>query len=248
VNGFEIDPAVRRAGLSLLEGAVEARSRFVKILLALGLVFAALTPFSERVFKLIAEPMMARMPEHSQMIAKDVASPFLTPLKATLWVSVFLAMPIVLYQIWRLVDAWLPARTRRIAPPFIAASAILFYVGAAFAFFLVLPMAFKFFTSVAPRGVTVMTDINSYLDFTIGMLLAFGLAFQVPIAIVIVVWIGLVSRKTLAGARPYVFLGAFVVGMILTPPDVFSQTLLAVPMYILFEGALFFCARFIPER
>jgi sec-independent protein translocase protein TatC len=200
------------------------------------------------VFTVIAEPMMARMPPESQMIAKDVASPFLTPIKATLWVAVFLAMPIILYQLWRLIDSWLPSNKRRIAPPFIAASAILFYVGVAFAFFVVLPMAFAFFNKVAPVGVTVMTDIHSYLDFTTSMLLAFGFAFQVPIAIIIVVWIGLVSRKTLAQARPYVFLGAFVLGMFLTPPDVFSQTLLALPMYLLFEAALFFCARFLPNR
>jgi sec-independent protein translocase protein TatC len=218
------------------------------MVLALAAIFIALTPFADRVFKLIAEPMMARMPAGSQMIAKDVASPFLTPLKATLWVSVFLAMPIILYQLWRLVDSWLPSAKRRIAPPFIAASAVLFYVGCSFAFFVVLPMAFAFFNKVAPTGVTVMTDINAYLDFTVGMLLAFGFAFQVPIAIIIIVWIGLVSRKTLAQARPYVFLGAFVLGMILTPPDVFSQTLLALPMYALFEAALFFCARFLPDR
>jgi sec-independent protein translocase protein TatC len=248
VNDFQIDPAARRVGRSLLDGALQARSRAVKMVLALIAIFLALAPFAERVFKLIADPMMANLPPESRMIAKDVASPFLTPIKATLWVSVFLAMPIILYQVWRLVDAWLPADKRRIAPQFIAASAILFYVGAAFAFFVVLPMAFAFFNKVAPQGVTVMTDINAYLDFTVGMLLAFGFAFQVPIAIIIVVWIGLVSRKTLAGARPYVFLGAFVLGMVLTPPDVFSQTLLAVPMYLLFEAALFFCSRFIPDR
>ncbi len=248
MNDFQIDPNARRIGRSLLDGVLEARSRGVKMLLALGAIALALTPFSERVFKLIAEPMMARLPADAKMIAKDVASPFLTPLKATLWLSVFLAMPIILYQVWRLIDGWLPDSKRRIAPSFIAASAILFYVGVAFAFFLVLPMAFNFFTTVAPKGVTVMTDINAYLDFTIGMLLAFGFAFQVPIAIIIVVWIGLVSRKTLSQSRPYVFLGAFVVGMILTPPDVFSQTLLALPMYALFEAALFFCWRFLPDR
>jgi sec-independent protein translocase protein TatC len=248
VNDFHIDPAARRVGRSLLDGALQARSRGVKIVLALVAIFLGLAPFAERVFRLIADPMMARMPPESQMIAKDVASPFLTPIKATLWVSVFLAMPIILYQIWRLVDGWLPAHTRRIAPAFIAASAILFYVGAAFAFFVVLPMAFAFFNTVAPEGVTVMTDINSYLDFMIGMLLAFGFAFQVPIAIIVVVSVGLVQRKTLARGRPYVFLGAFVLGMLLTPPDVFSQTLLALPMYALFEAALFFCARFVPDR
>lgn len=248
MNDFQIDPNARRIGRSLLDGALQARSRGLKMVLGLVAIFAALTPFSERVFQMIAEPMMSRMPANTHMIAKDVASPFLTPLKATLWASVFLAMPIILYQLWRLIDGWLPASKRRIAPSFIAASAILFYVGVAFAFFMVLPMAFAFFNKVAPKGVTVMTDINSYLDFTIGMLLAFGVAFQVPIAIIIVVWTGLVSRKSLAKSRPYVFLGAFVVGMVLTPPDVFSQTLLALPMYALFEAALFFCARFLPER
>jgi sec-independent protein translocase protein TatC len=248
VSDFEIDPAARRVGRSLLDGALQARSRGLKMVLALVATFLALVPFAERVFKVVAEPMMARMPADSHMIAKDVASPFLTPLKATLWLSVFLAMPIILYQLWRLIDSWVPTDKRRIAPSYIAASAALFYVGVAFAFFVVLPMAFAFFNKVAPTGVTVMTDINAYLDFTIGMLFAFGFAFQVPIAIIVVVWIGLVSRKTLAQARPYVFLGAFVLGMVLTPPDVFSQTLLAVPMYVLFEAALFFCARFLPHR
>jgi sec-independent protein translocase protein TatC len=248
VSDFSIDPNTRLITRSLLDGVLEARSRAMKMLLGLFVIFAALTPFADKVFHWIAEPLMKRMPEHSQMIAKDVASPFLTPIKATLWVAVFIAMPLILFQIWRLIDGWLPARAKRIALPFIVASALLFYVGVAFAFFLVLPMAFTFFTKVAPKGVTVMTDINSYLDFTIGMLLAFGLAFQVPIAIVIVVWTGLVSRKRLAKSRPYVFLGAFVVGMILTPPDVFSQTLLALPMYGLYEAALLFCWRFLPER
>jgi sec-independent protein translocase protein TatC len=247
VSDFSIDPSVRRVGRSLLDGALEARSRGIKMALAFFAIFIALTPFTQQVFQYVAEPMIARMPADSQMIAKGIATPFLTPLKATLWVSLFLAMPIILYQLWRLIDQWLPARAKRIALPFILTSAALFYAGVAFAFFLVLPMAFRFFTTVAPKGVTVMTDINSYLDFTIAMLLAFGFAFQVPIVIVILVWTGLVSRRSLAKSRPYVFLAAFVIGMVLTPPDVFSQTLLALPMYALFEAALFFCRRFLPE-
>ena len=243
-----IDPNVRLVTRSLLDGVLEARSRALKMVLGLFVIFLALTPFSDRVFHWIAEPLMTRMPANSSMIAKDIASPFLTPLKATLWVSVFLAMPLLLYQIWRLVDRWLPARAKRIALPFIVASAVLFYVGVAFAFFLVLPMAFGFFTRVAPKGVTVMTDIKSYLDFTIGMLFAFGLAFQLPIAIVIVVWTGLVSRRSLSKSRPYVFLAVFAIAAILTPPDVFSQTLLALPMYAMYEAALLFCRRFLPER
>jgi sec-independent protein translocase protein TatC len=191
---------------------------------------------------------MTALPQGSSLISKQVASPFLTPLKATFWVAVFLTMPVLLYHLWKLVDHWVPPTQRRIALPFMLASAALFYVGVAFAFFLVLPIVFRFFVTAAPAGVTVMTDITAFLDFTIGMLFAFGLAFQMPIAIVIVVWTGLVTRATLGKSRPYVFLGAFLLGMVLTPPDVFSQTLLAVPMYALFELALLFCRRFLPER
>ena len=170
-------------------------------------------------------------------------------MKATFWVALFAAMPLLLYHLWKLVDAWLPASKRRVALPFIVASAGLFYVGVAFAFFFVLPMVFKFFaTTGALTGVKVMTDINAFLSFTLGMVFAFGLAFQVPIVIIIIVWTGLVSRRTLKSARPYVFLGAFVIGMLLTPPDVFSQTLLALPMYALYEIALLICARFFPHR
>ena len=243
-----VDPEIHRFGKSLLAGALELRSRGVKAIFALVAVFLALSPFSDRVFRLVAEPVMARMPANGTMIARGVASPFMTPLRATLWVAVFIAMPFILYQIWRLVDGWLPTSKRKIAPAFIAASAVLFYVGVAFAFFLVLPMAFRFFQSVTPTRVRIATDISAYLDFTIGMSLAFGLAFQVPIAIVVIVWTGAVSRQSLAKARPYVFLGAFVLGMILTPPDPVSQTVLAIPMYLLFEGALFFCKRFLPDR
>jgi sec-independent protein translocase protein TatC len=242
------DPDIHRLGKSLLAGALELRSRAVKAVFALIAVFAALTPFSDRVFRLVAEPVMAKMPANGSMIARGVASPFMTPLRATLWVALFISMPFILYQVWRLVDGWLPASKRRIAPAFIAASAVLFYVGVAFAFFLVLPMAFKFFQSVTPTHVRIATDISAYLDFTIGMSLAFGLAFQVPIAIVVIVWTGAVSRQTLAKARPYVFLAAFVIGMVLTPPDPVSQTVLAIPMYLLFEGALFFCRQFLPDR
>jgi sec-independent protein translocase protein TatC len=157
-------------------------------------------------------------------------------------------MPLLLYHIWKLVDAWLPASKRRVALPFIIASAGLFYVGVAFAFFLVLPAAFKFFASRDLAGVTVMTDINAFLSFTLGMVFAFGLAFQVPIIVIIIAWTGLVSRKALKSARPYVFLAVFVIAAVLTPPDVFSQTLLAVPMYVLYEIALLACARFLPDR
>jgi sec-independent protein translocase protein TatC len=248
VSSLSLDPDTARAGKSLLAGALAARSRLFKILLWLLGVFVCLLPFADEVFQIIADPIMEALPEGSSLISKEVASPFLTPLKATFWVALFAAMPMLLYHLWRLVDTWLPASNRRVALPFIVASAALFYVGVAFAFFLVLPMVFEFFANTAPADVTVMTDINAFLSFTLGMVFAFGVAFQVPIAIIIIVWTGLVSRKALKNARPYVFLGAFVLGMLLTPPDVFSQTLLALPMYALYEIALLICGRLLPDR
>ena len=162
--------------------------------------------------------------------------------------DLFAAMPLLLYHLWKLIDAWLPASKRRVALPFIAASVGLFYIGVAFAFFLVLPNVFKFFATRELTGVTVTPDINAFLSFTLGMVFAFGLAFQVPIIVIIIAWTGLVSRKALKSARPYVFLAVFVIAAVLTPPDVFSQTLLAVPMYVLYEIALLACARFLPDR
>jgi sec-independent protein translocase protein TatC len=246
VSSLPLDPAAVRAGKTLLAGALELRSRAFKAFGCLLLAFLGLLPFAEEVFQVVAQPIMDALPEGSNLISKQVASPFLTPMRTAFWVALFAAMPVMLYQVWKLVDFWLPAK-RRVTLPFIVASAGLFYVGVTFAFFLVLPIVFEFFATAAPPGVKVMTDINAFLSFTLGMVFAFGLAFQVPIAIIIIVWSGLVSRKALKQARPYVFLGAFVAGMLLAP-DVFSMTLLAVPMYALYELALLICARFFPDR
>ena len=243
-----IDPETQRVGTTLLAAAYELRSRLFKAVLSLLGIFFVMAPFQNAIFTRIATPIMTRLPLGSTLISKHVAGPFTTPLKAVFWLAVFIAMPAMLYHLWKLIDRWLPVRARTIAMPFVIASVVLFYMGVAFAYFLVLPMAFGFFATAAPKGVKIMTDINSFLDFTIGMTLAFGFAFQVPIAIVVSVWTGLVTRETLKKSRPYVFLGAFVLGMLLTPPDVFSQTLLAIPMYGLFEGALLFCGRFTPKR
>jgi sec-independent protein translocase protein TatC len=248
VSSLSLDPDTARAGKTLLATALELRSRAFKAVGALLLLFLALLPFADQVFQVVAQPIMDAMPENSSLISKQVASPFLTPMKTAFWVSLFAAMPLMLYQIWKLVDFWLPDSKRRVAPVFIVASAGLFYVGVAFAFFVVLPMVFKFFATAAPEGVRVMTDINAFLSFTLGMVFAFGLAFQVPIAIIIIVSTGLVSLETLKRGRPYVFLGAFVLGMLLTPPDVFSQTLLAIPMYALYEAALLICGRFMKPK
>jgi sec-independent protein translocase protein TatC len=248
VSSLSLDPETARIGKTVLGAAIELRSRAVKMILCLLGVFACLFPFAEEIFQIVAGPIMTALPEGSSLISKEVASPFMTPLRATFWVALFVSMPLLLYHLWKLVDAWLPASKRRVALPFIAASAGLFYVGVAFAFFLVLPMVFKFFASIPLAGVKVMTDIQAFLSFTLNMVFAFGLAFQVPIIIIVIVWTGLVSRKALKSARPYVFLGAFVLGMLLTPPDVFSQTLLAVPMYALYEIALLICGRLLPDR
>jgi sec-independent protein translocase protein TatC len=248
VASLSIDPKTANVGRTLLAGAIELRSRAFKAIACLLVLFLALVPFADPIFQVVAGPIMDAMPEGSSLISKEVASPFLTPLKATFWVALFAAMPLLLYHLWKLIDAWLPASKRRVAPAFIVASACLFYIGVAFAFFLILPIVFQFFANTAPSGVKVMTDINAFLSFTLGMVFAFGLAFQVPIAIIIIVWTGLVSRKALKNARPYVFLAMFVIGMLLTPPDVFSQTLLALPMYALYEIALLICGRFLPDR
>jgi sec-independent protein translocase protein TatC len=248
VSVLSIDPNAARAGRTLLASALELRSRAFKAIATVLVAFLGLLPFADQVFQIVAQPIMDAMPEGSTLISKQVASPFLTPMKATFWVALFATMPLLLYHIWKLVAFWLPATKRRVALPFIVASAGLFYVGVAFAFFFVLPMVFQFFATAAPASVKVMTDINSFLSFTLGMVFAFGLAFQVPIAIILIVGSGLVSRKALKQARPYVLLGAFVIGMFLTPPDILSQTLLAVPMYALYEIALLICARFLPDR
>jgi sec-independent protein translocase protein TatC len=245
---LSLDPETARAGKTVLAGALELRSRAFKMLACLLGAFLCLVPFADEVFQHVAQPIMDAMPEGSSLISKEVASPFLTPLKTTFWVALFASMPLLLYHAWKLVDAWLPASKRRVALPFILASASLFYIGVAFAFFVVLPIVFEFFATTAPDNVKVMTDINAFLSFTLGMVFAFGLAFQVPVVIIVIVWTGLVSLRALKSARPYIFLGAFVFGMLLSPPDVFSQTLLALPMYALFELALLICGRIFPQR
>ena len=248
MSSLSLDPEAARAGKSLLAGLYELRSRAFKMLGCLLGVFLVALPFADQVFQYVAQPIMDAMPEGSSLISKQVASPFLTPLRATFWVALFAAMPLLLYHLWKLIDAWLPASKRRVALPFIAASVGLFYIGVAFAFFFVLPNVFKFFATRELTGVTVTPDINAFLSFTLGMVFAFGLAFQVPIIVIIIAWTGLVSRKALKSARPYVFLAVFVIAAVLTPPDVFSQTLLAIPMYLLYEGGLLMARVMLPEK
>lgn len=219
---------------TLLSHLIELRSRLLKTAAAVVLVFVVLLPFSRRIFSMVSEPLRAFLPGN-QMIATEVASPLLTPFKLTFFVALFIAMPVVLYQAWAFVAPGLYRNEKRFAFPLLASSIVLFYLGVAFAYYVVFPLMFGFFTSVAPEGVEVMTDISNFLSFITMIILAFGVAFEVPIATVLLVWTGLTDVQKLGKARPYVFLMAFVVGMFLTPPDVISQTLLAVPVYLLYE-------------
>ena len=220
---------------TLLSHLIELRSRLLKAGSAVLLLFVVLIPFADEVFNRIALPLMNQLPEGSTMIATQVASPFLTPFKTTMFAALFLAMPVVLYQLWGFTATGLYTKEKRFAVPLLVSSTLLFYLGALFAYVVVFPLMFGFFTSAAPEGVSVMTDISSYLDFVLVLFFAFGLSFEVPIATVILVWSGLTSIESLEKNRAYVFLGAFIIGMLITPPDVISQTLLAVPVYLLYE-------------
>jgi len=225
---------------------VELRGRLLKIAAAVIVVFLLLFPFSGQIFSIVSEPLRQVLPGGS-LIAMGVASPLLTPLKLTFFVALCIAMPIVLYQVWAFVAPGLYLKEKRFAIPLLGSSILLFYAGVAFAYLVVFPLMFRFFTGVAPEGVEVMTDISLYLDFITTIVLAFGLAFEVPIATVLLVWTGLITPKQLSAARPYVLLGAFVIGMLLTPPDVISQTLLAIPVYLLYELGILM-SRFFAKR
>jgi len=232
---------------TLLSHLVELRSRLLKVAAAVVVLFVALLPFSRRIFSLVSAPLRDFLPGN-QMIATEVASPLLTPFKLTFIVALFIAMPVVLYQIWAFVAPGLYKKEKRFAFPLLATSIVLFYLGVAFAYYLVFPLMFGFFTSVAPEGVEVMTDISNFLSFVTMIVLAFGAAFEVPVATVLLVWTGLTNVAKLSKARPYVFLMAFVIGMFLTPPDVISQTLLAVPIYFLYECGIVMSRIFTKKR
>lgn len=232
---------------SLISHLIELRTRLLHAVVCLLVIAAALLPFAEHLYTLIATPLIEQMPAGSQMIATDVASPLLAPFKLTLFLALFASMPYLLYQGWAFIAPGLYRQEQRVALPLLVASIVLFYAGAAFAFLLVLPILFAFFIGVAPEGVAVMTDINRYLDFVITMFFAFGLAFEIPVVTLAVIWAGLVSVDTVRRKRPWVIVGVFVIGALLTPPDVVSQCLLAVPMWLLFEAGLLL-ARFLPVR
>jgi sec-independent protein translocase protein TatC len=226
--------------MPLVAHLTELRSRLLRCVVAIFIVFACLFYFAQDIYTFVSAPLRAYLPEGATMIATGVASPFLTPFKLTAWCSLFLAVPIILHQVWGFIAPGLYKHEKRIAMPLLVSSIFLFYGGMAFAYFLVFPLIFHFFASVTPEGVAMMTDINEYLDFVLTLFFAFGVAFEIPVATFLVLWVGIVDIETLKKSRPYVIVGCFVVGMILTPPDIFSQTLLAVPMWLLFEVGLLF--------
>jgi len=212
---------------SLLGHLIELRNRLLRCVIAVIIVFAALAAFAQDIYHLLAKPLLAVLPENSSMIATDVAAPFFAPFKLTFIVAICFAIPYILLQVWQFIAPALYSKEKRLMAPLVISSTLLFYSG-----------IFGFFTSVAPEGVTVATDISNYLDFVLKLFFAFGLSFEIPVAILLMVWTGVTTRAELAEKRPYIIVGAFILGMLLTPPDVLSQTLLAVPMWLLFELGL----------
>lgn len=234
--------------MSLIGHLLELRDRLVRAVIAIIVVFLVLFPFANDIYSFIAEPLTRYLPEGSSMMAIGVISPFLTPLKLALIASIFLSMPFLLYQVWGFIAPALYHNEKRLAAPMLIASTFLFYAGGAFVFFVVFPLVFKFMAGTTPDGVQIGTDIQLYLDFVIGMFFAFGLAFQVPVVTVLLLVTRMVSPEKMRHARPYVIVGAFSIAAFITPPDVISQTLLAVPMWFMYEGGLWFGERMVKNR
>lgn len=219
---------------------IELRNRMMWMLGFVMLIFAGLVPFAKEIYARLAEPLLAELPQGATMVAIDVTSPFLVPIKVTFFLAIFLSIPYLLYHLWAFIAPGLYKHEKRLATPLLISSILLFYAGTAFAYFVVLPLAFEFFINFAPEGVAVMTDVGRYLDFVLAMFFAFGIAFEVPVATVLLVLVGVTTPKKLGEYRPYVVVAAFIIGMLLTPPDVISQTLLAIPMLILYEFGIIF--------
>jgi len=231
----------------LISHLIELRDRLLRGVLAVLIIAACLLPFSNDLYHFLSEPLLIHLPETSTMIATEVASPFLIPFKLTLSIAILLAIPVLLYQLWAFIAPGLYDNERKLVFPLLLASTLLFFLGIIFAYYVVFPLVFGFLTQAAPEGVAVMTDISSYLDFVLKLFFAFGIAFEVPIATLVLIWTGAATIESLAEKRPYIIVGAFFIGMLLTPPDVISQTLLAVPVWLLFELGLL-CARWLPNK
>jgi sec-independent protein translocase protein TatC len=217
---------------------IELRNRLLHSVVALLLIFICLFPWASDLYALLAQPLLAKLPKGGQMIATDVTTPFFVPLKVAMMAAFLIALPYILYQIWRFVAPGLYAHEKRLVWPLIVASTALFFCGMAFAYFVVFPVVFGFITASAPQGVAVMTDIDKYLSFVIGMFMAFGITFQVPVAVILIVRMGFVSVEKLREIRPYVIVGAFILGAIFTPPDIVSQFMLAIPLWLLYEAGI----------
>lgn len=223
---------------SFIAHLIELRKRLVRSVIVLLLAFICLFPFSSKLYAMLAQPLLAKLPKGGQMIATDVTTPFFVPLKVALMAAFLIALPFILYQVWRFVAPGLYAHEKKLVVPLIFASTLLFFCGMAFAYFVVFPVVFGFITASAPIGVAVMTDIDKYLSFVLSMFMAFGVTFQVPVAVVLLVRMGVVSVAKLREIRPYIVVGAFVVGALFTPPDVVSQLMLAVPLWLLYEAGI----------
>ena len=224
---------------TLFDHLLELRSRLLNVVLGVLIVFFCLFYFANDIYEYVSKPLMENLPESGQMIATDVASSFFAPFKLTMVISIFIAMPFILYQIWAFIAPGLYKNEKRLVIPLMLGSTLLFYGGIAFVYYVVFPIIFAFFTSVAPEGVNIATDISSYLDFVLKLFFAFGVVFEIPIVIILLCWTGFTDPDSLRAKRPYVVVGAFVVGMLLTLPDIISQTLLAIPMLLLFELGIF---------
>lgn len=231
---------VEQPEMPLVAHLLELRNRLLKMVLAVVICFAVIYPFANELYLWLSEPIRSLLPVGQTMIATDITSPFFAPLKLALFLSVFAAIPIILYQLWSFVAPGLYAHEKRLAFPLLFTSVILFYLGAAFAYFVVFPLVFGFFTAIGPEGIVELPDISSYLNFVLKMFFAFGVAFEIPIATILLILSGATTPADLAEKRPYVVVGCFVIGMMLTPPDIISQTLLALPMWILFELGILF--------
>ena len=236
------------ADMSFVDHLRELRTRLLRSVVLLVVIFVALFYFANDIYTLVAAPLLAMLPETSSMIAIDVTSPFFAPFKLTLAAALALAMPVLLYELWAFVAPGLYKQERRAFLPIVASSIVLFYLGVSFAYFAVLPIIIGFFTSVGPGEVAVMTDINSYLGFVLKIFFAFGIAFEIPIAVVLLAHAGLVNVEAMRSKRRYIIVGCFALGMLLTPPDIFSQSLLALPMWLLFEVGLFFSERIVRKK
>lgn len=227
----------------------ELRTRLLHAIACVLVIFLCLAFFSNDIYSMIATPLLAKLPANSTMIATEVASPFLVPFKLTIFVALFISMPYILYQVWAFTAPGLYQNEKHFVLPLLMTSIVLFYMGMSFAFFAVFPLMFGFFAAVAPEGVTIMTDISQYLNFILKLFFAFGIAFEVPIATILLIKTGFATTESLAAKRPYIIVGAFAIGMLLTPPDVISQILLALPIWLLFEIGLYFSRYFVtPEE